>query len=67
MKGATAFGGKYGQFTMFAMLAAYFIKGRSVPLRFVYGFLYVYWVNHFYTLGSYAGALLKLPGTGKST
>lgn len=66
MKAATAFGGKYGQFAMFGMLAAYFIKGKSIPLRFAYGFLYVYWLNHFYTLGSYLGAFLKLPGTDQS-
>jgi hypothetical protein len=31
------------------------------------GILYGYWVNHFYTLGSYAGILLTMPGVYRRT
>lgn len=61
MKRSAKFGGMMGQFTMLGGLITYFLKGRSVRLRFVYGFLYVYWINHFYTLGSYLTGMLKMP------
>lgn len=56
-----------GQASAFVLLAAYFLRGRSVGLRFVYGFLYGYWVSHFYTLGSYLGVMLKIPCTSRAT
>jgi hypothetical protein len=62
MEKATTQGGKFAQISMFGLLSIYFIKGNSVGLRFLYGFLYAYWINHFYTLGTYAGAFLKIRG-----
>jgi hypothetical protein len=61
MKRTAKFGGTTGQLTALGGLVTYFLKGRSVGLRFVYGFLYFYWINHFYTLGSYCAGMLKLP------
>lgn len=62
MKKAAKYGGLAGQFTMLGGMITYFLKGKSIGLRFLYGFLYVYWVNHFYTLGSYINGLMKMPG-----
>ena len=36
-------------------------------MRFALGILYGYWISHFYTLGSYAGVLVTLPGVYKRT
>lgn len=63
MKSAVSTGGKLGVLGPFAGLFLYCLKGNSIRLRFIYGFLFVYWWNHFYTLGTYAGVFLKLPST----
>lgn len=56
-----------GQIGSLAALSFYFIKGNSIPTRVVLGILYGYWVNHFYTIGAYAGVLITLPGVYKRT
>jgi hypothetical protein len=61
MKSAAAFGGKFSQGSMFLLLVAYCLRGRSIGLKFGYGILYGYWLPHFYTLGSYLGVMLQLP------
>jgi len=61
MKNAVDAGSKASQLIAFTSLCAYFLKGRSIKLRFIYGFLFMYWYNHIITLGSYAGAFLRLP------
>ena len=61
MNTATLSGGRFGQISTFIGLVAYCLKTKNIPLKFLYGFLYMYWSNHFYTLGSYLGALLRMP------
>ena len=41
-------------------LSRYLVKGRSVALRFTYVFLYVYWIEHFYNIGSFIGIATKI-------
>lgn len=67
MKAAAKFGGRIGQYGSLAFVVGYFLKGRSVGLRFLYGFLYGYWISHFFTLGSYLGTMVKLPSTPNPT
>ena len=64
---ATRSGGRIGQIGAFLGLCTYFIKGNSIKMRFALGILYGYWISHFYTLGSYAGVLVTLPGVYKRT
>lgn len=54
-------GGRFGQFSMAVLLTTYFLKGRSIPLRFLYGYLFMYWMDHFHTFGTYLGVLVKMP------
>lgn len=54
-------GSKVCQGLCFGSLCYYFLKGKSIKLRFLYGFLFVYWYNHIITLGSYAGAFVRIP------
>lgn len=61
MRGATKLGGKIGQVGTFSALLVYCLKGKSVKLKLFSGFLYMYWIDHFYTLGSYLGILLRMP------
>ena len=61
MNAATKLGGRLGQVTMFLTLVGYCLRSKKIPRKFVCGFLYMYWINHFYTLGSYFGALIKIP------
>ena len=62
MTNAVKTGSKTAQFVTIASLVTYFLKGNSIKLRFLYGFLFVYWYNHVMTLGSYAGVLCRMPG-----
>lgn len=50
-----------GQFLSLVGISVYCLKSNSIPMKFFAGFLYFYWINHFYTLGSYCGALMKMP------
>lgn len=61
MRKAANIGGKLGQGGVFAGLVLYCMKGKSIKLKLFYGFLYMYWIDHFYTLGSYLGILLRMP------
>ena len=61
MKNAVDSGSKVFQVISFTALCTYFLKGNSIRLRFLYGFLFMYWYNHIITLGSYAGAFVRLP------
>lgn len=61
MRHAAKQGGKMGQISMFGFLLVYCLKGKSIKLKLLSGFLYIYWIDHFYTLGSYTGLLLKMP------
>lgn len=61
MNKATNQGGKFGQAAGFGTVLIYCLKSRSIGLKFLAGFLYIYWWNHFYTLGQYLGALIKMP------
>lgn len=61
MRKAANIGGKFGQGSVFASLLLYCMKGKTIKLKLLYGFLYVYWIDHFYTLGSYLGVLLRMP------
>jgi hypothetical protein len=61
MNNATLKGGRFGQFFTLFGFAVFCLKSRSIPMKFVFGFLYCYWINHFYTIGSYCGALIKMP------
>lgn len=65
MNSATNMGGRIGQLSTLLSLVAYCLKSKKIGRKFIYGFLYVYWTNHFYTLGTYAGALVKIPGNYK--
>lgn len=61
MMSATQSGGRFGQVFTFAALAAYCLKSNRIGMKLALGFLYMYWINHFYTLGTYCGAILKMP------
>ncbi len=61
MRKAAKIGGKIGQGGVFAGLLVYCMKGRTIKLKLLYGFLYMYWIEHIYTLGSYTGILLRMP------
>lgn len=61
MRKAANIGGKLGQGGVFSGLLLYCMKGHSIKVKLLSGFLYVYWIDHFYTLGSYLGVLLKMP------
>mgnify|MGYP000962552264 CR=1 FL=1 len=61
MRKAANIGGKFGQISMFSSLLLYCMKGKTKKLKLLYGFLYIYWIDHFYTLGSYLGILLRMP------
>lgn len=61
MNKATNTGGLLGQVSTLAGLVVLCVKSSNLPLKFTAGFLYMYWINHFYTLGSYAGALVRIP------
>jgi hypothetical protein len=61
MNNAVAVGSKLSQAFAFGSLCWYFIRGNSIKLRFVYGFLFMYWYNHIITLGSYAGVFCRMP------
>lgn len=63
MKSAVSTGSKMTQFITFGSLCTYFMKGNSIRLRFIYGFLFMYWYNHIITLGSYLGAFCRMPST----
>ena len=61
MMNATRSGGRFGQLSTLIGFMGYCLKSKKIARKFFYGFLYVYWINHFYTLGSYLGALIKMP------
>jgi len=61
MNNATSRGGKAGQVFSLVGVAVFCLRSNSIPMKFLAGFLYLYWINHFYTLGSYAGAIIKMP------
>lgn len=61
MTRAATRGGQFGQITGVAVVAVYCLNGRSIPLKFLAGFLYVYWLEHINMLGQYAGALIRMP------
>ncbi len=63
MKAAVSTGCKASQLVTFGALCGYFMKGNSIKLRFLYGFLFMYWYNHIMTLGSYLGVLCRFPST----
>jgi hypothetical protein len=67
MKSAVSTGSKATQLVTFGSLCTYFMKGNSIKLRFIYGFLFMYWYNHIITLGSYVGAFCRIPSTFTST
>ena len=46
---------------MFGGLITYCLKGNSPRLKLTLGFLYAYWINHFFTLGAYCGIINHLP------
>lgn len=49
-----------GQILTFAGLTFYCVKGHSAKLKLLSGFLYVYWINHFFTVASFVGVSLNL-------
>ena len=61
MKTAVDVGSRVFQLGTFGCLCYYFLRGNSVKLKFFWGFLYTYWYNHIMTLGSYAGAFVRIP------
>lgn len=61
MTNATSWGGRVGQIGALAATIIYCLKSHSIPRKFLAGFLYVYWLNHAHTLGTYLGALIKMP------
>lgn len=61
MVSGTDQGGKFGQLFTFGALVVYCLKSYNIPLKIFSGFLYVYWINHTYTLGQYLGALIVMP------
>lgn len=61
MRSAVNRGSKAAQLLAFGSLSVYFFKGRSIPLKFVSGFLFMYWFNHIMNLGTYAGAFFQIP------
>jgi hypothetical protein len=61
MKAAVSTGCKATQVVAFGGLCTYFMKGNSIKLRFLLGFLFMYWYNHIMTLGSYLGVLCRMP------
>lgn len=61
MTRATTWGGRGGQLFALAGTIVYCLKSSSIPRKFMAGFLYVYWLNHAHTLGTYVGALIKMP------
>ena len=61
MKAAVRTGEKVSQGVAFGSLCWYFVRGKRVSLRLVYGFLFMYWYNHVITMGSYLGAYCRLP------
>jgi hypothetical protein len=63
MMSAANKGGIYTQAASLAIMVSYFLKGNTIKLKFIYGFFYVYWWNHIFTLGSYSGMLFKMPST----
>ena len=62
MMNATRSGGRFGQLSTLIGFMGYCLKSKKIARKFFYGFLYVYWINHFYTLGSYVGVLVAMPG-----
>lgn len=53
------------QLGIFAGLFIYCIRGNNKLFKLLGGFLYVRWINHFYTIGSYLGVLTALPSSCK--
>jgi hypothetical protein len=50
-----------GQIVAFAGLVRYCLKGTKPGRKLGLGGLYVYWINHFFTLGAYVGVSMNLP------
>ena len=61
MNAATLNGSRFGQGSTLLGLIVYCVRSYNIPMKFAFGFLYVYWTNHFYTLGSYLGVLVQMP------
>lgn len=61
MNNATSAGTKFGYFSSLASLVVYCLRSKSLTNKFIAGFLWMYWINHFATLGSYCGAILRIP------
>ena len=53
--------GHGAQVFVFFNFAAYCLKGRSIAGKLFSGFIYTYWINHFFTLGAYCGLLKNMP------
>ncbi|CAD8183691.1 unnamed protein product [Paramecium pentaurelia] len=52
----------YGaQMTTFGSLTYYCLKANGVKSKLTFGFLYIYWINHFFTVGSFIGVTFSLP------
>ena len=56
-------GSRLFQLASLGCVTLYFLKGKSIKMKFLTGFLYTYWYNHVMTLGSYAGAFARIPCT----
>ena len=52
----------YGaQALTFGSLTYYCLRANGAKGKLALGFLYVYWINHFFTIGSFVGVTLSLP------
>ena len=49
------------QLGVFAGLFAYCIKGNNKFFKLLGGLLFVRWIHHFYTIGSYLGVMTVMP------
>lgn len=65
MRKASNIGGKFGQIGVASTLLVYCMKAKSIKFKLLSGFLYIYWIDHLYTLGSYLGILLRMPSKFK--
>ena len=63
MKNAVKTGEKLSQGLGFASLCVHFLRGNSIKLKVLTGFLFTYWYNHIIMLGAYAGAFARIPCT----
>lgn len=45
----------------FGSLTYYCIHSHGTKSKLFLGMLYVYWINHFFTIGSFIGVTMQLP------